>query len=140
MSELSFRIRQARRRAAMSQSDLGTAIGVNRSAVAQWESRDGSRPTSENLSRIAVITAVQFEWLATGRGRMLPQGEDDSECTALLLRLHAQDEIEERVLTALRKLEYWQSIAIAEMLEALGRGKAGPFGRSKLTALDGTDK
>jgi len=140
MSELSFRIRQARRRSAMSQSDLGTAIGVNRSAVAQWESRDGSRPTSENLSRIAVITAVQFEWLATGRGRMLPLGEDDAECTALLLRLHAHDEIEERVLTALRKLEYWQSIAIAEMLEAFSRGKAGGFGKAKATALGGSNK
>src|SRR6478609_5968810 len=140
MSELSFRIRQARRRSSMSQSDLGTAIGVNRSAVAQWESRDGSRPTSENLSRIAVITAVQFEWLATGRGRMLPQGEDDAECTALLLRLHAHDEIEERVLMALRKLEYWQSIAIAEMVEAFGRGKAGAFGKPRLSALGSSEK
>jgi transcriptional regulator with XRE-family HTH domain len=140
MSELSFRIRQARRRSSMSQSDLGTAIGVNRSAVAQWESRDGSRPTSENLSRIAVFTAVQFEWLATGRGRMLPNGEDDPECSALLLRVHAHDEVEERVLTALRKLEYWQSIVIAEMIEAFGRGKAGGFGKHKLTALDSGGK
>ena len=140
MSDLSFRIRQARRRLSMSQADLGTAIGVGRSAVAQWESRDGSRPTSENLSRIAVITAVHFEWLATGRGRMLPEGEDDGECTALMLRLHAHDEVEERILTALRKLEFWQSIAIAEMVEALGRGTVGVFGRSKVTAFDGGGK
>jgi transcriptional regulator with XRE-family HTH domain len=121
----------------MSQSDLGTAIGVNRSAVAQWESRDGSRPTSENLSRIAVITSVQFEWLATGRGRMLPIGEDESEVSALMLRVHAHDEVEERILKALRKLEYWQSVVIAEMIEALSRGKSGGFAKLRAPVVDG---
>jgi transcriptional regulator with XRE-family HTH domain len=137
MSELSFRVRQARRRSCMSQSDLGTAIGVNRSAVAQWESRDGSRPTSENLSRIAVITSVQFEWLATGRGRMLPEGQDESEVSALMLRIHAHDEVEERILTALRKLEYWQSVVIADMVEAFSRGRNNGFGRTRASAGDG---
>jgi transcriptional regulator with XRE-family HTH domain len=137
MSELSFRVRQARRRSCMSQSDLGTAIGVNRSAVAQWESRDGSRPTSENLSRIAVITSVQFEWLATGRGRMLPEGQDESEVSALMLRIHAHDEVEERILTALRKLEYWQSVVIADMVEGFSRGRHNGFGRTRASAGDG---
>ena len=48
-----------------------------------------------------------------------------------MLRVHAHDETEERILVALRKLEYWQSQAIAEMVEALGRGRAGAFGRSR---------
>jgi transcriptional regulator with XRE-family HTH domain len=136
MSELSYRIRQARRRATMSQSDLATSIGVNRSAVAQWERRDGSRPTSENLSRVAVLTAVQFEWLATGRGRMLPAGEDDADVSALMLRVHAHDEVEERILMALRKLDYWQSIVIAEMVEAFGRGRHGTLARARPTTVD----
>lgn len=131
MNELSGRIRQARRRVGMSQTDLAAVTGVNRSAVAQWERRDGTTPTSQNLSRIAVATHAQFEWLATGRGRMLVAAEESDEGTALMLRVHAHDETEERILVALRKLEYWQSQAIAEMVEALGRGRAGAFGRSR---------
>ena len=131
MTDLASRIRQARRRAAMSQADLGAATGVNRSAVAQWERKGGSRPTSDNLSRIAVATEAQFEWLATGRGRMALVEDEDDAATALVLKFHAHDEVEERILQALRKLEYWQSIVIAEMVEALGRGRNAEFGKRR---------
>ena len=137
MSDLAFRIRQARRRAVLSQAQLGAATGVQRSAVAQWERRNGSRPTSLNLSRIAIATGAQFEWLATGRGRMLIDEEEGAaESAALMLRVHAHDEVEERVLLALRRLEYWQTIVIAEMVEALARGKVAGFGRVGVPILD----
>lgn len=132
MNELSSRIRQARRRLAMSQSELAAATGVNRSAVAQWERRNGTTPTSQNLSRIAVATQSQFEWLATGRGPMSALETEDEASAALMLRVHAHDEVEERVLVAMRKLEYWQSIVIAEMVEALGRGRGKVFGKGKV--------
>ena len=129
MSDLASRIRQARRRAVMSQAELAAATGVHRSAVAQWERHNGCRPTSLNLSRIAIETGAHFEWLATGRGRMLAvEADAGEESAALILRVHAHCEIEERVLLALRKLEYWQAIVIAEMVEALGRGKIVRFG------------
>lgn len=114
----------------MSQAELAAVTGVHRSAVAQWERHNGSRPTSLNLSRIAIETGAHFEWLATGRGRMLAvEADAGEESAALILRVHAHDEIEERVLLALRKLEYWQGLVIAEMVEALGRGKIASFGR-----------
>jgi transcriptional regulator with XRE-family HTH domain len=131
MTDLASRIRQARRRLALSQADLAAATGVNRSAVAQWERKGGSRPTSNNLSRIAVATEAQFEWLATGRGRMAVVENEDEAATALMLKFHAHDEIEERVLQALRKLEYWQSVVIAEMVEALGAGRNAAFGKRR---------
>ena len=125
MRDLTFRIRQARRKAVLSQTALATQVGVNRSAVAQWERPGGSRPTSGNLSKVAIATAVQFEWLATGRGRMRvgsdvhhPQHEQ-----ALMLKFFAHDEVEERVLLGLRKLEFWQTISVAELVESLARGK-----------------
>ena len=95
---------------------------MNRSAVAQWERPGGSTPTSSNLSKIAVITSVHYEWLATGRGQMcVPSPGDVSEIPSLELQFYAHDGIEERVLQGLRKLEYWQTLSIAELVESLGR-------------------
>lgn len=124
MKDQTFRIRQARRNATLSQTALADKVGVNRSAVAQWERPGGSRPTAGNLSKIAVATSIQFEWLATGRGRMTVKrdGEDGEETPALLLKFYARDEIEERALFALRKLEHRLSIAIVEMAERMSRG------------------
>lgn len=119
MKDLTFRIRHARRRATLSQTALASALGINRSAVAQWEKQGGSTPTCGNLSKIAVATRIYFEWLATGRGPMDGQGQADA---AIQLRLFAHDELEERLLTATRGLETWQSTAIAEMAEAMARG------------------
>ncbi|OGT57991.1 MAG: hypothetical protein A3E01_19645 [Gammaproteobacteria bacterium RIFCSPHIGHO2_12_FULL_63_22] len=122
MRDLTTRIRQARRRVAYSQTDLAGQVGVNRSAVAQWERPGGSTPTSSNLSKIAVITSVHYEWLATGRGQMcVPAAGERDEAPALELQFYAHDVIEERVLQGLRKLEYWQTLTIAELVESLGR-------------------
>lgn len=121
MQELSSRIRQARRRAGLSQADLATAVGVNRSAVAQWERHSGCSPTASNQSKIAVITSVLYEWLATGRGQMICKQPTLDETPALELRFYAHDAVEERVLLGLRKLEYWQTVTIAELVESLGR-------------------
>ena len=64
------RIRLARRHAGLSQAALGAAVGVQRSAVGHWESARGKHPSMAHLREIALITGVQFEWLATGRGKM----------------------------------------------------------------------
>lgn len=122
MRDLATRIRQARRRVLYSQSDLATQVGVNRSAVAQWERPGGSTPTSSNLSKIAVITSVHYEWLATGRGQMCANAASDSADLSMPeLQFYANDGIEERVLQGLRKLEHWQTLSIAELVESLGR-------------------
>jgi transcriptional regulator with XRE-family HTH domain len=123
---LTNRVRQARRAASQSQSDLASHVGVQRSAVAQWERQGGSRPTTENLSKIALATTTNFEWLATGRGRMKLQLETDEvdQAPALLLQFFAQDETEERMLVAMRGLDYRESLAILEMAESLVRLRA----------------
>jgi transcriptional regulator with XRE-family HTH domain len=122
MTDMAGRIRRARRAASLSQSELARILEINRSAVAQWERAGGSSPTAANLSKVAVATQTQFEWLATGRGRMQPSVEHAGEAI-LQLNVYAHDEIEERVLLGLRKLKYWQSLVVAEMIEGLGRGK-----------------
>lgn len=62
-----IRIRKARIGKRYSQSDLADKLQVVRSAVANWEC-GGKSPSSARLQRIAVVTEVSYEWLATGRG------------------------------------------------------------------------
>ncbi|WP_158300744.1 helix-turn-helix domain-containing protein [Chromobacterium sp. ATCC 53434] len=63
------RIKMARRARKRSQDWLGAEVGVNQSSVSQWE-HGQTEPTSENLSRIADVLRISYEWLATGRGEM----------------------------------------------------------------------
>jgi transcriptional regulator with XRE-family HTH domain len=117
------RVRQARRHANLSQQQLATLVGVHRSAVAQWEQPGGSHPTVENMARLAAVTSVQFEWLATGRGRMkfmsdLIPGE---ETPAVLIDYAAHSETEARALVALRHLDTTSALAIVEMIVALAK-------------------
>lgn len=67
---LAQRIRQARRRAKLSQQALANLLGVQRSSVSNWESTSTVRPTSANLIGIAEATCTSVEWLAVERGSM----------------------------------------------------------------------
>lgn len=49
------------------QTSLAKQLGITRSSVSQWEGGD-TEPTSTNLRAIAILTGVDFNWLATGRG------------------------------------------------------------------------
>jgi transcriptional regulator with XRE-family HTH domain len=64
------RIRQARRKAGLSQTQLAQRIKVQRSAVSNWESPSDIFPTMLNLVAIARTCEVSIEWLGTGRGSM----------------------------------------------------------------------
>jgi transcriptional regulator with XRE-family HTH domain len=131
------RIRQARRQGKLTQEQLARAVGVHRSAVAQWEQAGGSHPTAENLARIAAATKVSFEWIATGRGRMeylsdLLPAEAGSVVT---IEYAAQDASEVRALVGLRRLDFHQAEAVVDLIESLVDGKAtklkrkAPFSR-----------
>ena len=119
MTQLSNRIRQARRGASMSQSELAFAVGVARSAVAQWERKDGARPTTDNLAKIAMATAVSFEWLATGRGQRWLGGDQGDETPAMMLNFYAQCGLEERLLVAFRSLPNPEQQPLVDFVEAI---------------------
>ncbi|HLU13219.1 MAG TPA: helix-turn-helix transcriptional regulator [Arenimonas sp.] len=119
MTQLFSRIRQARLGASMSQSELAFAVGVARSAVAQWERRDGARPTTEHLSKIALATSVSFEWLATGRGQRWLGGDPSGETPAVILNFYAQCGLEERLLLAFRSLPNPKQEPLVDFVEAL---------------------
>ena len=94
---LTIRLIKIRREKKLSQQALADLIGVSRSALAQWET-DMSRPSLDNLRKIAEILDISFEWLATGRGNQyitvsndeISDDELDNEINRMLLRLNTR--------------------------------------------------
>ncbi|QWP75412.1 helix-turn-helix transcriptional regulator [Lysobacter sp. K5869] len=114
------RIRMARRSAGLSQTELGLTVGVGRSAVAQWESRNGSFPSSENLGKIAVTCAVSHEWLATGRGRMAVDAADGAAPAAPPSdSFAAKNSLESRLLNLFRELSGPGKLQLLKLLEVI---------------------
>lgn len=72
---LAQRLKLARKRAKLSQKELGDAIGVSQAAIQKIES--GSAQTSTKLIEIAGALSVPAEWLACGDGDnpLLPIGD-----------------------------------------------------------------
>ncbi len=58
------RIRDARRARGLTQAHLAAAVGVSRSAVAQWET-DRAGQVTGNLSRVAAVLGVPMAQLIT---------------------------------------------------------------------------
>jgi transcriptional regulator with XRE-family HTH domain len=65
------RIRAARREKGWTQEALAEAVGVSRSAVAQWET-DRAGQVTGNLTRIAAALGANVEWLMHGTDRRAP--------------------------------------------------------------------
>lgn len=102
MYSMPDRIRQSRWGAGLSQAQLAAEAGVRRSAVAQWERVAGNFPSVSHLTRVAYVTGVNFEWLATGRGPMRPPNGE--YVMAADTADFAMDELETQVLESMRKL------------------------------------
>lgn len=94
-----LRIRKARIGRSLTQADLAVAVGVSRSAVAQWET-DRAGQVRGNISRIAEVLDVSAEYLLHGREPLAASGDE-----LALLRLYRSAAPEDRQLlltTALR--------------------------------------
>lgn len=115
MFPISSRIRRARAVAAITQSELARRLGVQRSAVTQWERSNGTSPTVNHLVQIACETEVSFEWLATGRGESHP-GAGVLDC-ALLVQDYARDDLETRALVGLRRITSQRREAVVKIIE-----------------------
>ncbi|TCZ85047.1 helix-turn-helix transcriptional regulator [Lysobacter sp. N42] len=119
------RIRLARRHAGLSQSALAAAVGVQRSAVSHWEAIEGKSPSMANLRRVATFTGVQFEWLATGRGRMALSPEDALDTVAAADATLVDDAFEMRLLTAFRTLPARSRAPLVELMEQMAELRLG---------------
>jgi len=66
LNTLGGRIRLARKRAALTQRQLGDKLGVSPAGVTQWE-LDQNVPTTQHLPSISKVLAVTTDWLLTGK-------------------------------------------------------------------------
>lgn len=119
------RIRLARRHAGLSQAALAAAVGVHRSAVSHWEANQGKLPSMQHLQQLALITGVQFEWLATGRGRMNLSADAEFESVAAADALLVDDPLELRLLHAFREAPLRSRAPLVEIAEHLASLRTG---------------
>jgi len=101
---IASRIRDARISKGWSQMDLAAAVGVSRSAVAQWETGRAGQITV-NLGRIATALGIGVEWLVHDS----PTASVEAGLLAdelALLRLYRECTAEDRqvLLTLARRL------------------------------------
>ena len=119
------RIRMARRHQRLSQEALAKAVGVQRSAVSHWEAPLGTVPTVNNLCKIAQITGVQFEWLATGRGSMALSKDDELDSVTTATALLIEDHFEMRLIHAVRNVSLESRMPLLELAEQLAGLRLG---------------
>jgi len=119
------RIRLARRHAGLSQQRLALAVGVQRSAVSHWEAPQGKHPTASHLREIAMITGVQFEWLATGRGTMAMSRDAQLDSVATADALLVEDALELRLVLAFREAPMRARLSLVEVMEQLAAQRTG---------------
>lgn len=111
------RIRSARRKTGMSQQAFAECLGVSRSAVANWEKEDPSGPSVGNFRRIAAVTEMPFDWLASGCVAM--PSNPTSISMPETIRMVADDPEEERLLDAFRLVAVKDRGRILEVVVSL---------------------
>ena len=119
------RIRLARRHAGLSQTQLATAVQVQRSAVSHWESAQAKNPSVTHLRTIAMVTGVQFEWLATGRGAMVLCNEVRMDSVPTADALLVEEPIELRLVHAFRNAPPQSRVSLVEIVEQLAQQRTG---------------
>ena len=125
MSGAQQRMRLARRQAGLSQAALAKAVGVQRSAVSHWEASVGKSPSAVHLRQAALATGVQYEWLATGRGRMTISSEVAMDSVATAEALLVDDPLELRLVAAFRDAPPRAQVPLVEIAEQLAGQRTG---------------
>lgn len=118
------RIRLARRHAGLSQAALAAAVGVQRSAVSHWEAQRG-KPSMNHMRQLALLTGVQIEWLATGRGPMTPSADTLLDSVAAVDAVLVEDPQERRLLAAFRGASVQSRLPLLELAEQLAAQRVG---------------
>jgi transcriptional regulator with XRE-family HTH domain len=94
--QIGTRIRKVRRERGWTQDQLANAVGVSRSAVAQWETGRAGQVTG-NLTRIAATLEVGVEYLMYGDDKRTVSDVRQGDELALL-RLYRECSPEDRQL------------------------------------------
>lgn len=76
--DLPSRLTTARKRAGLTQKDLTSTLGVNRTAIAQWET-GLTWPSLVKIEELANALKVSPEWIAFGAGQGINTSEEQRE-------------------------------------------------------------
>jgi transcriptional regulator with XRE-family HTH domain len=114
---LAKRIHQARQQTGISRSELARQVGVKASAAAQWEYPKGTAPSVAHLAKIAIVTGLSFEWLATGRG--VPRPLSLHEEPTVRRESIAMNLYEEQMLAITRAIPMKHQEALLQFLQAI---------------------
>ena len=98
---------------------------MQRSAVGHWEAARGKFPSVAHLREIALVTAVQFEWLATGRGSMGLSADTALDSVAAADAVLVEDPLELRLLAAFRAAPTRARAPQVEVVEQLAELRTG---------------
>lgn len=91
------RIRELRKQAHFTQTDLGNKIGLKKSAIS-WLENDGNTVTDQNIHLICDAFGVNEHWLRTGEG---PQKVDEEEAfVKKMVQRYQMKGFEENVIRA----------------------------------------
>ncbi|MBN8897452.1 MAG: helix-turn-helix transcriptional regulator [Rhodospirillales bacterium] len=102
--QMGARIREVRRERGWTQDQLALAVGVSRSAVAQWETGRAGQITG-NLTRIAAALQVGVEYLMYGQDKRGPaEAISGDELAILRLYRECSPEDRQRLLRTARRL------------------------------------
>lgn len=124
MKMLGERIRMARRKLGLSQTALAAFLGVQRSAVSNWECVEGASPTVTNMLQLAKTTQVAFEWLATGRRSMALAHDSLLDVSAVDADL-VEDPQERRLLHAYRSASTRMRATLLDLAEEMAVLRTG---------------
>ena len=117
MQTLNARIREARKLTGLSRAELARRVGVKPSAAVQWELENGTAPSVRHLIKLAALTEVSFEWLATGRGLARPKSL--REVPAVTTEDFAHNLFEEQMLVLARDMPPRWREPLVEFLRAI---------------------
>lgn len=120
LAGLANRIRTARRKASLSQTELARRIGVSASAVAQWEHPSGTHPSLQSLVRILEITGISVDWLLLGRGSNRTNlASSEENLPAVSLDCFAHSMLEEDLLKVFREMPTKRQVLLMDLAAAL---------------------
>ncbi|WP_295802169.1 helix-turn-helix transcriptional regulator [uncultured Microbulbifer sp.] len=83
MTSINDRMKQAREKAGLTQSELARSCGVSVQAVSQWESGSTKNPAASNVLATAKATGLSIEWLITGRQPVTARSIDDEHSSGV---------------------------------------------------------
>jgi transcriptional regulator with XRE-family HTH domain len=132
LTSLPDRIRCARRKTSISQSELARRIGVSASAVAQWEHPSGTQPSLSSLVRIQEITGVSMDWLVMGKS--MKRNEvvaDQDEVPAVSMDYFAHCIQEEDLLRIFREIPTTCRALLLTLAEELSLGRLSDIRKSR---------